>query len=410
MKKATITILNILLLLPCFNSFGQVLPLDSVLTRIEKNNLSLKIFNAKIKALNQYAGGAKNWEAPVVGAGTWMMPYNNPAMGMAMISIEQMIPNPKGLNAKRDYMSSMSAEEAENKNYEKNQIFSYAKLNYYRWVVLKRKLIILNESESLIGRMIKSAEINYSTSNENLNTIYKIKARLAGVQGIIIATKNEIQQKNVLLNTLMNRDKNLLFDIDTTLQIKNHEMLLPDSLQIQNNRSDIRAIDKSIDILKYKQKMESVKGKPNFGVRYSNMTPFNPGQPNQFNIMGMMTIPIAPWSSREYKANVKALDFEMEELQWKRKSLVNETLGKINTISLAIQNAKLQINVYEQSIIPALQNNLNTSQLAYSQNKETLFVVLDAWEALNNAKMERVNKIEELLYIQVEYEKELEKR
>jgi cobalt-zinc-cadmium efflux system outer membrane protein len=410
MKKTIIAILNILFLLSCFNSFGQVLSLDSVLSKIEKSNLSLKMFAAKINALTQYAEGAKNWDAPTVGGGMWMTPYENPYMGMAMISVEQMFPSPARLNAKKDYLGSMSAEQEENKSYAKNQIFAFAKRNYYRCAILKKKLVILKESESIISMMIKSAEISYANSDSKLNTIYKAKARLAALQSMILTTNNEIQQKNVLLNTLMNRNKNLIFDADTMFQIKNYEFSTPDSSSLLTDRSDFRAIDKSSDILKYKQKMELTKRKPSFGVRYNNMTPFNPAKPSQYNIMGMMTIPIAPWASREYKANVKALDFEMEELQWKKKNLINETLGKINTIALAMQNVRQQLSSYDQSILPALQNNLNTSQLAYSQNKENLFVVLDAWEALNSAKMERLNKIEELLYIQVEYEKELEKR
>ena len=36
-------------------SSAQVLPLDSVLLKIEKNNLSLKSFSSKINSLNEYS-------------------------------------------------------------------------------------------------------------------------------------------------------------------------------------------------------------------------------------------------------------------------------------------------------------------------------------------------------------------
>jgi outer membrane protein TolC len=226
---------------------------------------------------------------------------------------------------------------------------------------------------------------------------------------MIAMKENEIRQKNFAINTLMNTDKNFLFDIDTTFQIKNYEINIPDSALFQNSRSDLKALDKSADILRYKQTMESIKRKPDFGIRYNNMTPFSTG-PNFFTVMGMMTIPIVPWSSKEYKANVKGLDFEITELQWEKQIIINETTGKLGTIIFSIKNSKQQIKIYNESIIPALQNNLNTSQLAYGQNKESLFVVLDAWEALNMARTEYLSKIEELLYLQVEYEKELEQK
>ncbi len=395
----------------CFHSSSiaaQVMPLDTVLLNIEKNNAGLKMYTAKMNALNEYANGAKSWDAPLAGGGLWMTPYENPGMGSLMISIEQMIPNPARLNAKKDYMNSMSAEQAENKNYTKNQLFAIAKRNYYRCIILKKKLILLKESQSVIELMIKSAEINYASADGKLNTIYKIKARLAGLQSLIAGTENEMQQKIIALNTLMNR--HIIFEVDTFIQIKNYEAASPDSSLLQKNRSDLKAIDRLTDVLKYKQKMELTKSKPGFGVRYNNMTPFNPNRPSQYNIMGMMTIPIAPWSSKEYKANIKGLGFEMEELQWKKQNLLNETCGRIEAILLAIKNSRQQLSIYKQSILPALNNNLSTSQLAYGQNKENLFIVLDAWEALNNARIELLNKTEELLYLQVEYEKETEQK
>src|ERR1019366_4491863 len=349
---------------------------------------NLQMYNAKVNAINAYAEGAKNWEAPVVGTGLWMTPYKNPAStGSVMLSVEQMIPNQQKLKAKEDYMLSMSSEQTENKNYRQNQLFASAKNNYYGWIILKKKLIVLKESESLIGIMIKSAENNYSNSDGSLNVIYKTKARLAQLQSMIAMKENEIRQKNFAINTLMNTDKNFLFDIDTTFQIKNYEINIPDSALFQNSRSDLKALDKSADILRYKQTMESIKRKPDFGIRYNNMTPFSTG-PNFFTVMGMMTIPIVPWSSKEYKANVKGLDFEITELQWEKQIIINETTGKLGTIIFSIKNSKQQIKIYNESIIPALQNNLNTSQLAYGQNKESLFVVLDAWEALNMARTE----------------------
>ena len=303
----------------------------------------------------------------------------------------------------------MSSEYSENKNYEKNQIYAYAKRNYFRCIILKKKLIQFRGSIPIIEMMIKSEEINYANADGKLNSIYKSKARLAGIQSMIVMAENEIEQKTVILNTLMNRDRNLLFGIDTLYQIKNYESILPDSAVIQNNRSDVKAIDRSSDILRLKQKMESAKSKPSFGIRYSNMTPFISG-PNQFNLMGMMSIPIAPWSSKEYKSNIKGLNFEIEELQLKKQNIINETIGTVSSIIYAIKNSKQQINIYQQSIIPALENNLNSSRLAYGQNKEDLFVVLDAFDALNLARIEYLNKVEELLYLQVEYEKETEQK
>jgi hypothetical protein len=45
-----------------------------------------------------------------------------------------------------------------------------------------------------------------------------------------------------------------------------------------------------------------------------------------------------------------------------------------------------------KSIIPALQRNYDTSIIAWQNNNGDLFVVLDAWEALNMAQIEKLDK------------------
>ncbi|MDQ2658184.1 MAG: TolC family protein, partial [Bacteroidota bacterium] len=84
---------------------GQVLTLDSVLALIERNNPSLKEYDNRVQALHEYAAGAKSWMAPMVGAGTFMVPYANEKnvheadKGAWMFTVEQDIPNPAKLNA-----------------------------------------------------------------------------------------------------------------------------------------------------------------------------------------------------------------------------------------------------------------------------------------------------------------------
>ena len=409
-------LLILLMSMPAF-LHAQVLPLDSVLALIERNNSMIQMYDAKASALNTYAEGATAWEAPKIGTGFWMAPYNPnlwrvdpqtgaPGMGSYMISVEQMIPNNQKLKARQSYMQSMSGEQTETKNYIKNQLFAEAGKTYYEWVILKKKLAVQKESEALINIMIQSAEAHYAYNKEKLGTIYKAKAKLAELQSMVLMTENEIEQKIVFLNSLMNRDQNILFDVDTAYQVKNYVM--PDSALISQNRSDLKAIDRSIEILKYKQSLERLKSNPDFGVRYDHMFAF--GNANQFNLMAMMTLPLAPWSAKEYKANAKAIDFEIEEMELQKQSILNETAGKLSSLLLAIENSKRQVKIYAESILPALHNNFKTSQLAYEQNTEDLFVMLDAWEALNMAKMEYFNNVGALLSLQVEYERELEQK
>ena len=59
-------------------------------------------------------------------------------------------------------------------------------------------------------------------------------------------------------------------------------------------------------------------------------------------------------------------------------------------------------------IIPDLRRNYQALSLAYEQNTEELFMVFDAWEALNMTQLDYLDLLRERLTAQVELERLLE--
>ena len=71
---------RILLFIFCvcaIQTFGQVLTIDSVLSRIESNNPMLKMYDEQINAANNYSEMAKSWMPPTFSTGPWQAPYKN---------------------------------------------------------------------------------------------------------------------------------------------------------------------------------------------------------------------------------------------------------------------------------------------------------------------------------------------
>lgn len=393
-------------------AFAQIKSLDSILKNIEQNHPELKMYDAKIKAFSTYAEGADSWEAPQLGIGPFMTPYNREMrqnMGSILFSVQQMIPNPKKIKAKQNYMQAMSSVEAATKSYTMNQLFAEAKMNYYEWVILKKKLLVLKESEGLINFIVQLSELHYTYEHEKLNNIYKAKAKMGELQNMTLMFENEIRQKNIALNMLLNQDKSNVFDVDTMYEIKNYEVNLLDTSTLQKVRSDVKTIDNSINLFRLEQMLERSKIKPDIGIKYEHLSAFGT-QPNQFSLMGMITLPAFPWVSKEYKSNISAMNFEVLALQEQKKNLINTVSGKLKSITTEIQNRKKQMDIYQQTIIPSLRKSYETAALAYQQNQEDLFVVLDAWEALKMVKINYLDKLQELLKLQVEYEKEVEQK
>jgi outer membrane protein TolC len=321
-----------------------------------------------------------------------------------MIEAEQMFTNPAKLKAKEQYMQGVSKVTAADRNYAQNQLFAQAKQYYNDRVILEKKLALLANTQNLLEYMLKDANIRLTYGKETLSNIYKTKADLYQLDNTREQLNNEVRQKNIVLNTLMNRDKNAAFTVDTNIAVRQYETPVIDSATLASSRSDIKSLDRNIELQQLNAKMESSKRKPDFGVQAGHMFSYG-GNPNQYILMGAITIPIVPWSSKEYKANLKGIQYEVQEMQQKRLDILNQAEGELAGLRADIGSKKRQLNNYSVNIIPAQQSAYKTALLAYEQNTGALPPVLDAIQSLQASRMDALDRLQELLQLQVAYEK-----
>ena len=409
LKKVATFILLIAFCILLIDSHAQTLTLDSVLNRIEKNHPMLKMYDEQIHSLNNTSQMAKSWMAPTISTGPWQTPYKSFSEGMWMVTGEQMIPNPAKQKANFNFMHGMTSVEQSGKAVKRNEMFAMAKQNYNEWIVLKRKFDLVVQTDSLLDYILKVAKLRYTYNKEKLNNIYKAQAYLYELRNMEIMLQGDMKMKNVDLNTLMNIDKNFSFDIDTTLLNHNYELQITDTALIASSRSDIKQFDASINVAKLQQQYEKSKRLPDFGVSISHMQSLGMMQ-NSYSAMGLMTIPIVPWASGEYKNKIKGLDNTVSAINFQKQSVINETAGIIASLQTQIQSAKRQLANYNDNIIPAYYKSYQTSMIAYEQNTEDLFVVLDGLKMYRMAKINEMEQLKTLLKLQTEYEKEMEIR
>ncbi len=400
---------------------SQTLELKDVLQTIRQSYPSLKVFDAKINSLDAAAKGARNWDPPQLSTGFWMTPYNTglwsgskatgsmPAqngMGSYMISAEQMFPNRKYNDANEAYMKAMSSVEKENKQATLNELIAAAKKDYYEWIIIEKKLSVLDESEKLLQFMITNAETRYKNGLGKISAYYKAKASLGNIDYMRVGLQNEIIQKRIALNTLMNRNKLAEFSVDTNYIIKDYSTMVFDSTLFYNNRSDIKAIDQNIQLAYLQQNIEQASLKPQFGIQFGNMFGFG-GSPIMFNLMGTVKIPMN-WSTRANKANIESIRWKAQSLEEEKASMANDYSGKAYQLQQDLTAKKKQVQLFENNIIAALKKNYQSNLLAYQQNTAELFELYDAWETLNNTELEYLDQLQQLLSMQVDLEKVLE--
>lgn len=391
----------------------QRVSLDSILSAVKERNPMLKSFRLRADASNTYARGAKSWMAPEVGGGLWMLPYKSVSdprdKGQIMLSVQQKFTNPAKLRANQGYLESKAAIEQASESYVFNELRAQAKTAYYQWIVLEKKRAILKENEEIISLVLKLSQLRYPYNQSKLSNIYKAEGRLQEVKNMILMNDNQMVQKNITINQLMNVPGDLRFSIDTTNTITQFLTVSVDTSTFTQNRSDIRRIDRTIQSMRLNQQLEKYQARPDFNLSFNHMIARGEGMPSQFMLLGMISIPIAPWSSKMYKSNVQGMNFEIEAMKSERSAILNELQGMTSNMVSEINTLNRQIDNYEKRIVPALRKNYETLMLAYEENKEELPIVIDAWETLNMTQMQYLETVQKYYEMIVNYEKQLEK-
>lgn len=399
-----------------FSQDTSHLSLQTIFQKIETSYPEILMYESKIKSIQAQAEGAKSWMPPTASFGLDRFPYDfmmlkskDDPMNQAglMFSVEQMIPNGARLNAKKNYIHSLAGVQENNTEWTKNILRKNAKLLYYQRYVAEKKMKTVKESVQLLNLFIATANERYKYNQSDLSTIYKAQAKSADLKNMQSMLQSQIAESNIGLNILMNREVNTAFSIDTGIVINNYEAMSSiDTSSIK--RSDILSIENSISSMTLNQKYMSSFRKPDFGLKASHMQMF--GMPDVFSVMGMVTIPIAPWSSKMYKSDVKSMGFEILAMQKEKETMQLMVLKMSSEKITMLRFEKEQLKNYESEIIPSYQKNLETSLLAYKQNTGSFFILLDAWDMTLMKQMEYFDKLNSVLKLQAEYEFETEKK
>ncbi len=408
-------------LLICSIGFVQAqntthISLEKLLQQVETYYPTIVQYQYNIEALQAKTEGAKSWMPPTVSVGLMRFPYNLPMIkekddpmnqsGIAF-SIEQMIPNQGKLNAKKSYLNSLADIEKSKSDWTKNELRREAKILYYNRFINERKQSAIAESEIILKLLLSTAEAKFSNNQSQLQTIYKAKARLAELKNMQYMFMGLIAESNIGLNILLLREDNTAFAIDSLIEPLPYVNWLNRPIS-KSNRSDITAASKYIESMRLEQQVMKAGNRPDFGIRAEHMKMF--GMPNQWSIMGMVILPIAPWSAKMYRSETKVVGFQIQAMELEKQAM--ELMAKrMQAEKLSMLKYEImQYENYRKEILPAFESNLQANLLAYNQNTGDFFVLLDAWEMLLMKKMEMYDKLFSTLKLEAAYEYESEIR
>ena len=415
MKYITKYILIITLWAPLKLTAQQVpvLRLDTILQRVDKNNILLQSYGLKAEGYKYSADAATAWMAPMVGVGTFMTPYpgqmimDNRDKGSLMLQLEQDIPNPAKLNAKKKYIASQGNIELATRGITLNDLKAQAKRLYFNWIVAKQRIAVLQENEKIMITMKKIEEVRYPYNQSQLSGVFKANAKIEDNHNMIRMQEGTIAKARSWLNSLMNAPGNQVFEIDTTYQPVFEMASTYDTASLATARKDVVKMDESIRSMQLNIESMKREKKPDFKVKFDHMYPLDAMMPNAFSAMGMISIPIAPWSSKMYKSEIKAMQYNVQAMEKERAAMLQETQGMLYGMQYEIQSMQKRIEAMEEKIIPALRQTLEANFLNYQENKLALSNVIDSWEALTMMQSNVLDEKLKLYEMIVDYEKQL---
>jgi len=401
----------ILIAITCKGYTQESLSLNEILHQIEENNRELKAYDYQKESQLAKVAGAKSWMAPMVGAGTFMTPYpgqNTMDKGALMFTLEQGLPNSRMNKAKEKYLSSLAAITEAKKGMALNDLRSLAKQNYYSLIINQKRLKLTEESLAIMNNMKKLGEIRYEYNKGSLSQIYKAEGRIYEMQNMIEEVQSSIKTAKININVLMNRNPETAFNIPPDAAILFKPIALLDSAYLTSNISELKMAENEINSMKLDADMIKNEANPEVRLRLDHMSPLSSMMPQQYSAMAMLSIPLAPWSAKSYKANLKANKLEVEAMEHKKAAMINSMYGMVKSMERNIMTMEKRVKNFEQKIIPAMQKNLDVLMLNYQENKENLNMVIDGWETLNKAQLDYTTELDNYYKMIVDYEKSIE--
>ncbi|POY35365.1 hypothetical protein C3K47_14975 [Solitalea longa] len=404
-----------LFLLPAITKAQNTMSLKAVLDSITANNAGLQKFGYTTKANIEMGNMSKAWDAPTVSLGMEEFPYSNQmqmdngARKMLMLNVDQMLPNFANQKAKAEYYQSFKNQNMNDYFTLKNKLFAEAKSAYFTELISTKRLSVLAEQGKMLELLIKIAEARLQYSQADLPTIYNARAKLGSLESMKIKEESMIRQARSTLNYLMSKPLTSDLQIDTSMSLSRYKEQITqyDTSFVLQNRSDIQRMTNEITSMRLNQKVAQTMSKPMFGVGFKNMRMADGTY--MYSAMASMKLPLVPWSSKGYKSEVKAINYEIMAMEKERKNMVNETTSMIKNTMLDLQAQYKGLDIYEQRILPDYKKTFEVNLNAFGENKGDIFRTLMAWDDLLMKRMDYLNVLDQTYKMEVMYEEAIQK-
>lgn len=379
--------------------------LPAILERIHNDNASLHIAADNIQALEAQAAAVRTWTAPMIGTGPFMAPLQTGThIGSWMIEAEQAIPDFKQQKTeKKSFLAQKEVVCAQNERL-RNELYAQAKTLYYTWFITLKKITIFRENDTLFRFLKTLMHLRYPYHQESLNPSYLITSFQQNNHNALITATQTIKSLRIQLNALMYAPlSDSLWQIDTSIHPHFLIALDPEA----GPQKDIAIVKAMQSVLNQNLQLIQLQTRPKFSIKLGYMQPFHPQMPLMYTAMGRVTLPLAPWSSGQYKHKKRALYATSAALEKEKNNQLIQSRARLQALQAEIEGYIQKIDALQQQILPALEKNKQLYFAYYQESRAELSQVIAAWETWHKSRLELLEQQHNLYQLIIRYDKAL---
>lgn len=353
--KTKYIIIATLLLTSTFNVKAQTL--DSLLKKAYDNNPTLKAIQLEYEAALQKGPQVSQLPDPTVGVGVPILRPETRLGGQVLsVSASQMFPWFGTLKAKEDVALTMAKSKYEQIAAERLDIDYQIKTAYFNLYLLQEQQKIIQKNIRIFETIEKVASAKVESGKSIASDVLTVRLKIEELNQQIQILEERKQGFSASINEAINNPNNDSIQVDTTkLALAELTYDLEQLKQkIESNHPVIKQLDWSIEASNKTLVLNTLDGKPSFGVGldYSLVNGRTDAFPsnNGRDILIPKVMVSIPLYRKKYTAKKQEEELKQQAFELQKESLTNRMISSIQGYKSEYESAKLMFELAHKQI------------------------------------------------------------
>ena len=375
--------------------------LKSLITEAQANNLDLKMWEAKVNAMELRIPQEGAWSDPMAGLGIANLPvntfdFNQEPMTAFWITASQDIPITKKPAIKEKIARSSFESESSRKFDKKLSISGMTAATWFEWSYLKEMIVFFQESTDILDDVLALAKTKLETGKGALAEVLRIETEISSLESKEISVTQSAKAKSRNLTQMLGRESGNIPEDPTELSPdftnldRNSlvEKLKKDNPNLVSLSKELEGAKLRVDLAK-RMWYGDLKLTASYGIRQDADNGMS--RPDFFTLTAGIPVPIfgAKKQSKaieEARAKLNTSEFNLQSEELKQTTQLNVLLDDDESLAE-------QIALYRTDFIPQAETTFSAVKASYSVGKAEMEMLLSAEKMILKTKLEYLSLI-----------------